>query len=277
MSSAAPARSTSSDSPGWRRHLAVMRETALMIARTRIQGMGLPGYALTWLTLPLMEMLVLAFIYRSDRALLEYAVVASAGNAILFTLIFNGGEILDSERRRGTLGNLFLAPLPRFVWLGGFQLFALVEALANAAIAIAAGAWWFDVGLAVNVPSLAVTVILLTAALWGLSLILGAFGIVVRNANFLSNLLFPFLSLFAGTMYPVARMPDWVRIPARALPFSYGIEALVAALTRDASVTDLADSLLPLLGFAVVLPVLGVLMFRWMERAVRQIGSLEIA
>ena len=281
MSSAAPARSISSDEPtirmSWRQHLAVVRETAIMVAKTRVQGMGVLGYSITWLALPLMEMLLLAFIYRDSRELLEYAVVASAGVAILFALIFNGGEILDGERRRGTLGNLFIAPLPRYVWLGGFQLFALIEAIVNAMIAVAAGAWFFDIDLSINVPALVVTIILISAALWGTSLILGAFGIVARNANFLSNLIFPFLTLFAGTMYPVALMPDWIRIPARALPFSYGIEALVAALTRNASVANLADTLLPLLGFAIVLPIIGVMVFRAMERAVRKIGSLEIA
>lgn len=261
----------------WRHYGQVMRETALTVARTRILGMGVLGYSITWLTLPLLEMLLLAFIYQNDRELLEYAVIAGAGMAILFALIFNGGEILDSERRRGTLGNLFLAPLPRYVWLGGFQLFALIEAIVNASIAVAAGAWFFDIDLSINVPALLMTILLLTVALWGTSLILGAFGIVARNANFLSNLIFPFLTLFAGTMYPVALMPDWIRIPARALPFSYGIEALVAALTRNASIMDLAGTLLPLLGFAVVLPIVGILMFRYMERAVRQIGSLEIA
>jgi len=281
MSSGAPARSISSDRVGgnlpWRRYLRLIWDTVGMVAKMRIQGMGVPGYFLTWLTLPLMEMLLLAFIYQNDRELLEYAVVASAGLAILFALIFNGGEILDGERRRGTLGNLFLAPLPRYVWLGGFQLFALIEAVVNASIAVGAGAWFFDIDLSVNVLTLIVTVALLTASLWGMSLILGAFGIVARNANFLSNLIFPFVMVIAGTWYPVALMPDWIRIPARALPFSYGIEALVAALTRNASVSDLTGTLVPLLGFAIVLPLIGVAIFRFMEHAVRKIGSLEVA
>ncbi|HVL25208.1 MAG TPA: ABC transporter permease [Thermomicrobiales bacterium] len=276
MSFAAPARSTSSDRWAWRRHAAVMGATAVTIAKTRIQGMGVLGYAFTWLTFPLMQTLLLAFIYRDDRELLEYAVVAGAGVAILFALIFNGGEILDSERQRGTLGNLFLAPLPRYVWLGGFQLWAMVEAVVNGTIAVATGAWLFDVPLAINAPSVVVTMMLLGVSLWGMSLVLGSLGILARNANFLSNLIFPFLTLFAGTMYPIDRMPDWIRIPARCLPFGYGIDALVAALTRNATLVELRGSLLPLLGFAVVLPVLGTAMFRMMERAVRAIGSLEI-
>ena len=209
--------------------------------------------------------------------LLAYAIVAGAGTALLFGLVFNGGEILDGERQRGTLGNLFLAPIPRFVWLGGFQGFALVEAMVNGSIAVGVGAWLFDVPLDIGWLALAVTIVLFAMALWGLSLILGAAGLLTRNANFLSNLIFPFLIILSGTMFPIARMPDWVRIPARMLPFSYGIDAMDAALTRNATVAELGSSLLPLAGFAVVCPVLGVFAFRHMERAVRRIGSLEIA
>lgn len=77
-------------------------------------------------------------------------------------------------------------------------------------------------------------------------------------------------------MYPVALMPDWIRISARALLFSYGMETMVASLTQNASISDLTNTLLPLLGFAAVQPLI------WgihvpAQRAMRQIGSLEIA
>jgi len=44
-----------------------------------------------------------------------------------------------------------------------------------------------------------------------------------------------------------------------------------------ASSGDLTGTLPPLPEFAVALPLLGIAIFRYMERAVRRIGSLEIA
>ncbi len=41
--------------------------------------------------------------------------------------------------------------------------------------------------------------------------------------------------------------------------------------------TELAGTLLPLSGFAIALPLIGIWTFRSMEHAVRKIGSLEIA
>lgn len=279
MSSGAPARSTSSNAVTaivpWRA-LRVIVETCWMIGRTRIQGMGVLGYSLTWLTLPLFEMMTLALIYRHSPELQGYAVISSVGAAVLFALLFNSGEILDSERGRGTLGNLFLVPTPRFVWLAGFQLFALIEAVANATVAITAGTLIFDVELDVNLVTLVVTLALFTLALWGLSLILGSVGLMVRSANALSNILYPVLLPLSGVMYPLDRMPDWLRIPARCLPFGYGIEALNAALSRNASLGDVGGSLGRLALFAVALPLIGVCLFHSTDRAVRKIGSLDI-
>jgi ABC-2 type transport system permease protein len=247
-----------------------------MIGRTRVQGMGVLGYSLTWLMLPLFEMMTLALIYRNSPDLQGYAVISSVGAAVLFALLFNSGEILDAERGRGTLGNLFLVPTPRFVWLAGFQLFALIEAVANATVAITAGTLIFDVPLDVNVVTLAATLVLFSLALWGMSLILGSVGLMVRSANALSNILYPVLLPLSGVMYPLDRIPDWLRIPARCLPFGYGIDAFNAALSRGASLDEVGGSLLRLALFAVVLPVIGVWLFHSTDRAVRKIGSLEI-
>ena len=54
------------------------------------------------------------------------------------------------------------------------------------------------------------------------------------------------------------------------------MSALVASVTEHASLADVADDLLPLAGFAVLLPVLGIRAFRTIERRVRDQGALEL-
>jgi len=284
MQSAAPVTSTSSEflsqretSFGLPKYVRIVREIAWTVARSRIQGMGPVPYALTWICFPLFQLLLLTLIYRENQELLDYAVVAGAGSALLIAMTFNAGEILDRERELGTLGNLFLAPCPRFVWLAGFQIFAFVEAMVTSSISVGLAIVLFDVDISINVVSLLVTLALLVSCLWGVSMILGSIGVLVRGANLISNFVFPFLGLLSGMMYPIARMPDWIRIPARALPFGYGIQAMVDAMTTHAPLRELWDDLIPLAGFAMVLPVLGALSFRYVERAVRRLGYLELS
>lgn len=257
--------------------LRVMREIARANAVSRIQGMGPLPYVLTWVMFPIFELLLIALIYREDQALLNYGVVAGAFAAWMFTMLFNAGEILDGERQRGTLGNLFLAPCPRFVWLAGFQLFALVESLATSLLTLTIGVLLFDITLAVNIPTVLVTMLLFVPCLWGFSMIAGAVGVLMRDSNLLSNLVFPFLGLLSGMQFPIALAPDWVRIIGRGLPFGYGIQALVDGLTANATLGEVRYDLLPLTGFAIVLPVLGVLAFRQVERNVRRQGYLDLA
>src|SRR5262245_7368026 len=100
--------------------------TANATGQTKIKSTGLGFYAMIWLSFPLFNLFLVALIYRGNPQLRDYAIIGGAGMAMLFGMQFNAGEILDSERRRGTLGNLFLAPVPRYSWLAGFQLFAVV-------------------------------------------------------------------------------------------------------------------------------------------------------
>ncbi len=262
---------------GMEKYMRIIGEIAWTIGKTRIQGMGLIPYTLVWISFPVFQLLLLALIYRENRELLNYAVIAGSGAALLFAMLFNAGEILDTERQRGTLGNLFLAPCPRYIWLAGFQIFAFIEALVTAAISVGIATVLFDVSISINIPSVIVTLLLFLSCLWGISMILGSIGVLVRGANLISNLVFPMVSLVSGMMYPIAQMPDWVRIPARMLPFGYGIQALVDAITVNASIAEIGDDLLPLAGFAIGLPFLGVLAFTVVERAVRRLGYLELS
>jgi ABC-2 type transport system permease protein len=247
---------------------------ACAVGRTKIQTTGLFFYALIWLSFPVFNLFLVALIYRGNAQLQNYAIVAGAGMAMLFGMQFNACEILDGERQRGTLGNLFLAPVPRYAWLAGFQLYAILEALTAAVITLTGGVLAFGLHLRIDVLALLLVFTLFVCCMWGFSMIVGAIGVAIRDANMLSNLLFTPVALLAGTMFPLAVMPGWLRIPAHALPFSYAIQGLVDATTRDQ--LQVWDTLLPLAGFAVALPLLGMFAFRRIERLTRRQGSLEL-
>lgn len=256
--------------------LGVIGETFRATAKQNILRRGVVAYALIWLSFPVFNVLINALIYRNAPALRDYSIIGGAMLAFLFAMLFNAGEILDRERQRATLTNLFLAPCPRYAWLGGMQLFALAEAGAAAIIAVIAGGVTFGLPLDVNVPALFVTLLLFLPCLWGFSMAFGAVGVAIRGANMLSNFVFPFLMMLSGAIYPVSDLPAWLRIPARMLPFGYGIHAIARATTQGASIVALRADLLPLLGFAIVLPLLGVAMFSRLEHRARQTGEIDL-
>jgi ABC-type multidrug transport system permease subunit len=256
--------------------LTLVASVARTAAMERIRTTGPFFYALVWMCPALFSCILVVFIYRDSPALRDYAIVGGACTALLFGMQYNAGQILDEQRQRGTLGNLFASPGPRYVWLAGFQLFAVLEAAVAAGLAVGAGAVMFGLTVRLDLVSLAVALALLLVCLWGFSMLVGAVGLALRDANQLSNLLSPITGLLAGTMYPVDLMPAWVRIPSHCLPFSYGTHAMAEAVTAHASVMDLADDLIPLAGFAVALPLLGLAAFTAVERRVRLQGALDL-
>ena len=256
--------------------LRMLVSVAHSTAMQRIRRNGLFFYALVWTGPAVFGTLLVIFIYRDSPALRDYAIIGGVGVALLFGMQYNAGQILDEQRLEGTLGNLFASPGPRYAWLAGFQVYAVVESLVAAALTVSIGAGIFGLTVDVDPMTLFVVLVLLLMSMWGFSMLVGAVGLALRDANQLSNLLSPITTLFAGTMYPVDLMPDWVRIPAHCLPFSYGMDALVLAVTAKASLADVAEDLLPLLGFAVVLPFIGMAAFRAVERRVRLEGALDL-
>lgn len=256
--------------------LRLIVSAARSTAKQRIRTTSPVFYLLVWLGFPVFSVLLVVLIYRGNDSLRDYAVVAGAGLALLFGMQFNAAEILDGERQRGTLGNLFISPAPRFVWLAGFQLYAVCESLLAAAVTVGVSVATFGLEVSINIVSLTLTTLLLLTCMWGFSMLIGAIGLALRDANQLSNLLFPIIQLLAGTMYPVALMPDWIRLPAECLPFGYALQAIADSVLHHASLADLTAELVPLAGFAAALPVVGVAAFRGVERRVRARGALEL-
>ena len=242
----------------------------------RLYHMGVGGGMAVWIIIPLMQITAFSIIYGRDSPLFGYLVVAQAANLFVMNTVFWVGEILDRERVKGTLVSLFLAPCSRFAWLSGFILAGVIETAIVSTIAIVFAWLAFGVTFDPNLPALLLTTTLFLTALWGLGLIFSGFGLLIKKANPLANLIWSFAALLGGAYFPVSEMPDWLRYPARALPLGFGFEALADAALRNASIRDLAPNLLPLAGFSVGLPVLGVVTFSWLERLVRVRGELDL-
>lgn len=234
------------------------------------------GGLLQLVIMPVTQITIFSIIYGSSSNLFAYLVVAQAAGAFIMTMIYYNGEILDREREKGTLVALFLAPCTRAAWLSGFILAGLIQTISMMIVSLLFGWLVFDVTFDPNVPALAAAGLLFVSALWGTGLIFAGIGLILKRANAFSNLIWPFVVLLGGVYFPVSELPDGMRQMARVLPFGYGIQAIADATLHNASLTDIQSDLIPLAGFAVAMPVLGVVAFAWLERLVRVRGELDL-
>lgn len=242
----------------------------------RMYLMGVGGGLATWMIQPVLQIVAFAIIFGSDSPLFSYLIVAQAANVFIMNTIFWVGEILDRERVKGTLVSLFLAPCSRSAWLSGFIVAGAFETVLVSSVAVLFGRFAYGVRLDANIPAVALTAVLFLSALWGMGLIFSGFGLLIKKSNPLANLIWSLFSVISGAWFPVSELPALLRYPARCLPLGYGIQALADTSLHHASIRDVAPDLVPLAGFAVALPMLGVLTFGWMERLVRVRGELDL-
>jgi len=198
---------------------------------------------------------ILAFAIRNPGDL-RGLVPGLLGLTLLFGTSSMEAIVIVFERRIGSLERLLLAPmrLPALLagkLLGG-MVFGLTVTLAVLVIVLlvfgAGGVNWL----------LLILVLLFSAAAFSA---LGAFvSVAVREvfeAQTLANFIrFPMMFL-GGVFVPVASLPPALQVVARALPLTYSVEALRAALTGSPLAAGALD-LAVLTGFAVVLFILAV-------------------
>lgn len=234
-------------------------------------------YALDWFVRPIFDLAIVALIYAGGREdLVPYVVVAIAFGMFLFSAIYFVGEVLDRERVRGTLPSLFLTPASRFSWMAGYSAAGILETVGRITVVLTAGYLFFDVRLDPNLLALLVVFPLYLLSLSGLGLVLSGIGLLIKRSNSLSNLVAPLFLLVGGVYVPVDDLPPWLQVIARLLPLGYAMEALTAITIEHASLTDVADSVLPLCIFAVVSPLIGIVAFRRLDVMVRRRGEIDL-
>jgi ABC-2 type transport system permease protein len=187
---------------------------------------------------------------------------------LALTLLFGTSSmeaiVIVFERRIGALERLLLAPIRLPVLLAGKLLGGMVFGLTVTLVVLIIALIAFGAG-SIHWLLLALTILLSAAAFSALGAFVSVAVTEVFEAQTLANFIrFPMMFL-GGVFVPVDSMPLALQVIARALPLTYAVEALRAALLGG-GVTDAALDLLALAGFAIVLFVLAVrVMMRWVE------------
>ncbi|MBM3130308.1 MAG: ABC transporter permease [Chloroflexi bacterium] len=187
---------------------------------------------------------------------------------LALTLLFGTSSmeaiVIVFERRIGALERLLLAPIRLPALLAGKLLGGMVFGLTITLIVLIIAFAIFGV-TNVNWILLALAILLSAAAFSALGAFVSVAVTEVFEAQTLANFIrFPMMFL-GGVFVPVDLMPLALQIVARALPLTYAVEVLRAALFGGAW-TDAALDLLALAGFAIILFALAArVMRRWVE------------
>lgn len=206
---------------------------------------------------------------------ISYIVIGSTFYMWLNLTLWDVGFQLRQEQMRGTLESNWLCPVPRLTILIGGSLMSLTNSLCFLAVTTLVFRLFFGANLVSGNPSLLLLALVLSiGVIYGVGFAFASLVLHFREATALVYLLRSFFMIFCGVTYPLAVLPEWMQDIAAFLPLTYSIRVIRAITLNNAGLAQILPDLSKLAIFTVVLPILGITAFYFMERHARRTGSL---
>ncbi|HJV17922.1 MAG TPA: ABC transporter permease [Bacillales bacterium] len=203
-----------------------------------------------------------SFIYgNKDTVFFDLLGPILVGYFVFFFVFLISGIALLKERTTGTLDRLMATPIQRtdivFGYLTGYGFFALIQTI----IVVFYSVKVLDIILVGSLWNVILINLILALVALSLGILLSAFA----NSEFQMMQFIPIVivpqAFFAG-IFPVENMPDWLQVVAKYMPMYYGGDALVDVMYKGLGLSDIANDLFVLLGFAVVFIILNIFVLK---------------
>ena len=182
---------------------------------------------------------------------------------IIFTSLFNGAYIVW-DKKIDFLKEVLISPPSRTVIFTGKMVGGMTDSLMQSYILIIIG---LILGIPFTPKSLVLSMlilILLAAGLVSLGLIIGSFMESPEGFGLISSFVIYPLFLLSGALYPLDKLPHWLRALTYADPATYAVDAL-RHLIIGVSAMPLISNVMIVIGFDVVLILIGTWAFNKMK------------
>lgn len=208
----------------------------------------------------------------------DYVAYIVLGNTVYMWVnitLWGVGLTLRNEQMRGTLESNWLCPVWRISIVVGQSLQHLVTSLLFMVITFIEFWLVFDVKIVRgDVWPIVLILALMVPCIYGIGILFGSLVLRFKEPNAMVFLVRGLVMIFCGVSYPLAVLPGWMQTVAQYIPLTYAIEGIRAVGLNGASLADIMPTVIPLAGFALLLPALGLATFAWTERRARRMGAL---
>lgn len=169
-------------------------------------------------------------------------------------------SVLGTYREQGILRRMSTTPVPPSRLLGAQVSIYLGIGLAVAVVMLVISVSAFGVAVPRQLPGFVLSLLLIAAAMLGLGVLIAALAPNAKVANGAGAATFFPLMFLAGLWVPRAQMPSLLRTISDYSPLGAGVHAVQDSI---AGAWPTAQSLLVLVGYAVVLGWTATRTFRW--------------
>ncbi len=205
-----------------------------------------------------------------------YTFVGYVIMGFLNTACWAMGASLRKEQWYGTLETIFVAPVPRWVYVAGMALHSTFHQGLIMLIQAVTITLFFGIALKISGLFMAMlTILLMLMALYGLGVLVAGLTIGLKQWWAISDTVSTLMSVVTPIAYPLAVLPVFLKKISLMLPTTYGVMGV-----RYFLIGEQFDLPIPLvfLRLAVIIVVwlsFGMLVFKLMDHFGRQRGTLS--
>jgi len=257
--------------------LAILRRDLLTAIRYR------SGFLMTLFGL----FIELAAFYYLSRAIgpgfrpdgIEYFPFLLVGTGVYTFFVMSAQAFLNAvqqAQQTGTLEVLMTTSTAPAELLILSAISAFAGTLLNLVVYLVGGVAVFRAAIHANFFSCLVVLVLSLGVALAVGIMAATFQVAFQKGSALIWLLGSGLWFLSGTMFPVQSLPYPLALIARAVPFTYAIDAMRGALIEGRSLGDMAPTVATLATFAVVLLPLALGSLSLSLRQARRCGTLSL-
>ena len=184
---------------------------------------------------------------------------------VLFSSLFFGLYII-MDKRVDFLKEVLVAPLGRTTIFFGKVLGGATDGMIQVALLIILGAAFFSIPFtAYSLVMTIIVVMLLLISIVSLGLSIGALMSSPEGFGLITGfVIFP-LFFLSGALFPTKSLPAWLGIFVALNPVSYAVDALRTVILGVSSTYGIAMDFAVLIGFALVMVLIGTWAFKRMK------------
>jgi ABC-2 type transport system permease protein len=205
---------------------------------------------------------------------MTFIVVGWVLSAYVSAVMWGMGFSLKTEMDQGVLESNWMAPVsPARLLVGRTLASVLLTTLTSAAFLLLADAL-FGLSLRGRTLAAAAFAVPVVVGLYGLGFVLAGLVLRLRDANTLIDLSSFTLGLLSGRDYPVAVLPQPLRLVSLVLPLTYGYDGLRALLLGTRPLLPLAAQAAVATAFMAAMVAAGLWTLSRLDRHSRTSGSI---
>jgi len=210
---------------------------AVFSPRTSLGFMRIDFVLGTTFVIPLTQMVFFAFVVRLGGGGASEVAFTAIGNAVAtvtYSSVFSVCQTTDQEKNQGTIEHLLVSPANRFALYVGRGLIPILISFCTVAVGLTYAALFFGVTIApATIPAIAISTVLTAFAMVGFGLLLGGVALYLRTSIILGNIFLFVGLLLSGVNFPLSSLPLPLQWAGYALPLTWGLLAIRAAISAD--------------------------------------------